>query len=107
MNDPVRRALARRIRVFPSDEFQRGQEHEWPAKFQARVAVTLTSGRTLTEEVDVFPAGSQMTDEQVAAKFRDVAGRVLPPDRVAGTIDKVVSIDRQTTVSELIQSVCL
>jgi 2-methylcitrate dehydratase PrpD len=103
--DPRRRRLAERVRVHAHDRFTRGQEHDWPARFEARVEVKLRSGQMLSEEVDVYPEGAQMSDEGVATKFRDVAGRVLPADRVEDALERILRVDRSTTVSELLQAV--
>jgi 2-methylcitrate dehydratase PrpD len=102
-----RRELARKV-------FARGDEglthlfgQEWPMRFGSDVEMKLRSGEVVTGDAEIWSVSANVSDDDVAQKFRDVAGRVLPNDWVGNLIDKVFSIDGRTTVGELVRAACL
>src|SRR5690606_13566968 len=74
-------ALADKVAVKEDPEFTR----RFPASIPCRLEVRLRSGETRKAEVE-YPRGhykNPMTDGEVEDKFRMLAGRFLPADRVA------------------------
>lgn len=67
-----------------------------PALTRARLRVTLRDGRALDAAADGargYPA-RPATAEELTAKFRSCAARVLPPARVEQTLERVQSLER-------------
>jgi 2-methylcitrate dehydratase PrpD len=106
-DDPRRRALAEKVFARGDDALTYGFEQEWPMKFGSHVEIRLTSGEVVTGDAEIWSVSANLDDEQVMAKFRDVAGRVLPRDQVENVIEKVFTLDGRTTVDELVRSACL
>ena len=82
--DPRILALADRITVAEAPEFTRA----FPQKFRSQVELTMRDGTRRTGGVEV-PHGHHddpLTDAEVDAKFAMLAGRKLPPERVAGAL---------------------
>jgi 2-methylcitrate dehydratase PrpD len=107
LQDPARRDLAQRVNVHGCAEYEQSLEQDWPPRCPARVTITLASGRELSVESDVSELSSGMTDGQAAARFRDLAGRVLPAANVTRAVEEVLQLDSRPSVTELIRSVCL
>jgi 2-methylcitrate dehydratase PrpD len=106
-DNPRRRNLARKVFARGDQDLTHGFEQEWPMKFGSHVEVTLRSGETVTSDAEIWSVSSNLSDEDLVQKFRDVAGRVLPRDRVEQVVDKVFTIDGRTTVEELVRAACL
>lgn len=102
LRHPARCALARRIRVLPSDDFERGFEAEWPLRFPATVVVQDTAGATRAATTDI--AAQEWTDEQVIAKFRNLAGRVLAPRHLDHVIEEAFALDRLPDVHGIVRA---
>jgi 2-methylcitrate dehydratase PrpD len=105
--DPRRRALAEKVVVHGSAEFTEGFDRGWPMQFRSHVEVRLRSGEVLTGDAEIWSVQSNLSDQQVMDKFRDVAGRVLPRAKVETVIEKVFDIDGRVTVEELVRAACL
>jgi 2-methylcitrate dehydratase len=78
--DPKILALADKILIRQEGEFNR----DYPGKFRCRVDITTHDGITRSAGVD-YPHGHHldpMSDQEVEAKFRDLASRKLPRERV-------------------------
>jgi 2-methylcitrate dehydratase PrpD len=106
-DDPRRRELAGRVFATGSEKFEHGFEQEWPMKFGSHVDIRLKSGEVVSGDAEIWSVSANLSDEQLMDKFRDVAGRVLGPDRVQRVIEKVFAIDGRVTIEELVRSVCL
>jgi hypothetical protein len=76
-------------------------------KFGSHVEVRLRSGEVLAADSEIWSTSANLGDEDVAQKFRDVAGRVLPRDRVETVIDRAFAIERGTSLEELVRAACL
>jgi 2-methylcitrate dehydratase PrpD len=76
---------------------------------QAGMAVTLPDGRR--EEIFVAAClgdpENPMTDEQLEAKFKLLAGKVLPADRVSRILSMVRHVESLSDVGDLVRSACL
>lgn len=97
IRDPEILALARKIR-FEIDPDAPGTE-----RYKGWVVVETADGRRL-ERVEEHNWGSRekpMTADDVRAKFRDNAGKALPPDRVEAIIAAVDHLPECGNVNEL------
>ena len=94
--------LANRVKAVRDPEReQKGR----PYARGADVAVTLKNGKTLKKTVDYY-LGSYlrpMTDVQMAAKYRRLAGKTLSPDKVATLEGAVRGLERAATVAPLVE----
>lgn len=93
---PELAGLARRVTIETQDSLPRG--------VSCRMVVTLADGREFEEQVDdpKGSVGNPMTDEDLADKFRHLAGPVLGPDRVENAITAIWAIADAKDVSALI-----
>jgi 2-methylcitrate dehydratase PrpD len=88
LRDPAILDLARRVEVVVDPELDALGPDEMRA---VRVTVFTKSGQRFTEQV-LYRSGhhkNPIPDDELRAKFRDLAGRVLDPDAVA-SIERVV-----------------
>lgn len=106
-HDQGRRSLAQKVAITGSDEFERGFDTEWPMRFPANVEIRLKSGDTVSGRSEIWSVTSQLSDEKVIAKFKDLAGRVMPSDHVDRAVEKVFNVDKLESIEELVRSVCL
>jgi 2-methylcitrate dehydratase PrpD len=93
-------ALMPKVRMFVHPE-QTTREC-LPTRF-SEVTVTLADGRTLVKRVAQAKGqpGNPLTHDDLEAKFRDCAARVLPADRVASVLDSVRSLETVADVRTL------
>ena len=73
-------AIADKIAIREDADINR----DFPAKFRCRVDITTKDGAVRGASVD-YPHGHHldpMSDAEVKAKFRDLASRKLPKDRI-------------------------
>jgi 2-methylcitrate dehydratase PrpD len=92
INDPVARQLARRVNIV----IDPAVEAVYPAKFGARVRLTLADG-TSTERTVLECHGTPVdpcTGEERLAKFRLLAASRLPADAVSGLASQVDKVTR-------------
>ena len=78
-------ALADRITIEEDPDLTR----QFPEKFACRIEITTRSGETLSAAVD-HPRGhykNPMSDDEVGAKYRTLAGRVLPQQQVEQSLE--------------------
>jgi len=76
---------------------------DYPRQFVGHVRATLDDGRVVEEHQD-HPRGGPdfpMTDEELAAKFRDNALRALPASRIDRIIDEVTRLPRLPALGPL------
>jgi 2-methylcitrate dehydratase PrpD len=98
--DPRRRALMAKVDVVADDRCTEIFPHQFPAVLTAR----LRDGRTLMAEVLTNRGGPQrpLSFEELAAKFRDNAGRVLAPDQVDGLAAACRRLEECTDLGEML-----
>ena len=90
-NDPRTLELMKKITITEDDEFNKRYPHSLPC----RMTITLKSGEQKTAELS-NPIGHHdrpMSDAQVIEKFRGLAGRKLPAERLQKILDRVWKIE--------------
>lgn len=94
--DPALRALMAKVSVVASEEC----DAIFPSQFPGVLRITTTDGRELIESILVNRGGPQwpLTFEELAAKFRDNAARVLDEPHVAAIHDAVARFESLTDV---------
>lgn len=95
-------ALCERVTVLRDEEREaKGR----PFARGARVEVLCRDGTTRTRTVDHFLGSLQrpMTGEQMAAKFRTLAGKAIAPDAVSELETLVTTLDRQPSATRLFE----
>jgi 2-methylcitrate dehydratase PrpD len=102
-----RQELARKVFVHGDEKFTRGFERQWPMTLASHVDIQLKSGDVVAGDAEIWSVTSQLSDDAVMDKFRDLAGRVLPREKVERAIDVVFAMDGPTTIDQLIHAVCL
>lgn len=90
--------LARRVSIQTQDSLPRG--------VSCRMVVTLAGGREFEEQVDdpKGSAGNPMTDDELTAKFRHLAGPVLGAGRAETAVSAIWAIADAKDVSALIDA---
>jgi 2-methylcitrate dehydratase PrpD len=104
--DARRQALSLRVKVIGDDDYERGFETEWPMRFPARATIRLRSGETIMGEAEIWSVSSNLSDDYVIGKFKDLASRVLPRGNLDTAVEKTFAIDGHVSVGELVRSVC-
>ena len=97
--DPRVLALTDRTTVAEDPEFTRA----FPQKFRSHVEIALTDGTRRAAGLDV-PHGHHddpLTDAEVDAKFAMLAGRKLPPDRVAQALRLIGDFEHCDRIDDL------
>ncbi len=95
--------MASRIAVEEDKDYSR----QFPAKIPCRIEIRTKSGKELTAQVD-YPrghTGNPMTDEEVWAKFRMLAGRKLPKAQVEQALETMWAFDKAKGLDPLFESV--
>jgi 2-methylcitrate dehydratase len=103
--DPRILALADKITILEDAEFTRA----FPAKFRCHVDIRLANGEARSADVD-YPHGHHldpMSDNEVMAKFRDLAGRKLPPARIEQAIELVWNLDRAPGIAPIFDALVI
>ena len=98
VNDPRIRKLIKRVRL------SFGGERAAP---QDVVTLRLKDGREYSLGVERARGATEvpLTDEEIAAKYRDCAGLVLAEDKVEKTLDLMLNLEQLGQVSELMKMV--
>jgi len=97
--DPALRALAGRVTLLSDPAL----ESLYPEHWAARVRIRTTKGAEHQLQLD-DPFGTDArpaSDEEIQAKFRRMAGTVLPADRVEQLIDTVNRLETLSTIRPL------
>jgi 2-methylcitrate dehydratase len=97
--DPRVLALADKITVAEEPEFTGA----FPQRFRSHVEITLADGTRRAAGLDV-PHGHHddpLTDAEVDAKFAMLAGRELPPERVAQALRLIRDVEQCVDLDEL------
>jgi 2-methylcitrate dehydratase PrpD len=97
---PDVKALMPKVRMFVHPE-QTTREC-LPTRF-SEVTITLKDGRTLSKRVAQAKGQPRnpLTADELEAKFRDCAARVLPPERVVSVLSAVRSLETVPDVGEV------
>jgi 2-methylcitrate dehydratase len=93
--------LVRRIDVKANADLNA----KYPEGIPNLVRIFLRSGETLEHEV-TFPRGharNPMTDAEVEAKFRSLAGPMLPDAAIVEVLDRCWNLEAQTDIGELLR----
>jgi 2-methylcitrate dehydratase PrpD len=99
INDPARRELAQRVELYVDPEM----EAAYPKHYGSRIEVQLADGRSLKSFV-LDPHGmpaDPVTEPERIAKFKRLAGPVLPAAKSEEIIRKVRAIETLASVREL------
>jgi len=97
--DPAILALADKISIREAEEYNRR-----PGEFPCRVEITLRDGTVRSASLD-YPHGHHcdpMSDEEVEAKFRDLASRKLPAGRVDTLLAELWRFDQAARVGDIL-----
>jgi 2-methylcitrate dehydratase len=97
--DPRILALADRITVHDDPELTR----QFPQAFPCRVEITTRDGKNHVARLQ-NPRGHHddpMSDDEVADKFRALAGQRLPPSRVEAALQRLWHVEQCSTIHEL------
>ena len=99
--NPVRLALAAKVRCTPDEECDRLFPHSFPA----RLTVTTIDGELLEAFVPSSRGGveSPLSDDELGLKFELNAGRTLPRQQVDALREAVSGLDRQPTLDQLVR----
>jgi 2-methylcitrate dehydratase len=109
IRDPKIRAFMKKVKMHVDPqivEMKRKNPRTWPARVEVN-----TKGATYTAEA-LYMRGTNFTDrslsdDALAEKFRHNASRQLTPARINEAIDRIWSVDKAATVSELMGTVTL
>jgi 2-methylcitrate dehydratase len=88
-------------------EEDKDYSRQFPAKIPCRIELRTKSGKELTAQVD-YPRGhtcNPMTDEEVWAKFRMLAGRKLDKNQVEQALETLWAFDTAKGLDPLFESV--
>lgn len=105
IRDPALHALADRVVVVEDPDFTR----RFSADIPCRIEVRMRDGSTHAAAVD-HPRGhyrNPMTDAEVEAKFRLLAGRTLPEARLGAVLDAAWSLRDAPGVTALLDAIVL
>jgi 2-methylcitrate dehydratase PrpD len=94
--------LAELVELRVDPQIDRDFEVSWPMKFAARVTVETRDGRRFDEYADVWPYSSNMTFDQVAAKFSDVVGGLVEPGNAERIVELVRRLELVDDISEIV-----
>ena len=100
IKDPAILDFIKRIEVVPDPELDRlGPEHRHTSVCQVRTE----DGRLLEKRVDFAKGGPRnpVTFEEVAKKFRRLAGKILPEKKVQALYQTVAAMEKVSSLTEL------
>ena len=98
-HDPERLALMERVQVVADERCNALFPHQFPAILR----VTTRNGDNLVEEVLINRGGPErpLSYQELAAKFRDNASRLLPAAEVDSIQQKIASLEKVNDVRDL------
>jgi 2-methylcitrate dehydratase PrpD len=99
ISEPSIMELASRVEVVVDPAI----DQIYPKRYPNRVEIILKNGRRFEMQID-FPKGSAeqpMSFNEVAAKFRSLAGHAVTPDRTERLIDAVDRLEELENIGEL------
>jgi 2-methylcitrate dehydratase len=95
--------MASRIAIEEDKDYSR----QFPGTIPCRIEIRAKSGNKLIAQVD-YPRGhtsNPMTDEEVWAKFRMLAGRKLPKGQVERALETMWAFDTAKGLDPLFESI--
>ena len=105
LRDPRIYRLIDKIAIKEDPEFSR----QFPNSIPCRIEIVTRNGQRKVAVGD-YPRGhfrNPMTDDEVSAKFRDLAGRVLPRVRVDQALNRLWGLEEATDLGAIFDSVCI
>jgi 2-methylcitrate dehydratase len=105
IQDPALRPLIKKLTVVEEPEFTR----RYPAESCTRIEVTTTDGRRLAAETN-YPKGhfrNPLTDGEVEAKFRGLAGGALGAEGCDRVLGEVWNLENAPTLDKLFESLVI
>jgi len=102
LRDPRVHALSDRISVREDPEFTK----RFPGAIPCRMEIRLRSGAVRTASVE-YPrghVGNPMTDDEVCVKFRELAGRRLPAQRLDPALEALWQLDRASHAGAVLEA---
>ena len=105
IKDPALRPLIKKLTVVEEPAFTR----RYPAESCTRIEVTTTDGRRLAAETS-YPKGHRenpLTDGEVEAKFRGLAGGALGPTGCDRVLAEAWGLENATTLDALFESLVI
>lgn len=97
--------LIQKIKIIEDPDFTRRAPRELPC----RMEIVTKSGEQKVAEVN-YPRGhtkNPMSDEEINVKFRDLAGRVLPQERVAHALGLLWKLEEAPSLSGIFDAMRL
>jgi 2-methylcitrate dehydratase PrpD len=91
--------LAKRVEILLDDEV----EKVYPDRFANKVEILLRSGERFETRVDFAKGSSErpMSFEEVAEKFKSLAGRVIAERRIDAIVEAVEKFEKLDDIREL------
>lgn len=102
LKNPEVARLAELVDLRVDPQIDRDFEVSWPMKFAARVTVETRDGRRIEEYADVWPYSSNMTFDQVAAKFTDVVGGLIDNHDAKRIVELVRHLELVDDIGEIV-----
>ena len=102
LRDPAVYALADRIAVKEDPAFTK----RFPDEIPCRIEIRTRAGEVKTASVD-YPRGhvkNPLSDEEVTAKFKSLAGRLLSPKETEIALEKVWNLDKAKNLHGLLEA---
>ncbi len=102
LNNPAVHRMADRIKVTEDPELTR----RFPAFVPCRMEITTRAGELRVATTD-YPRGhhkNPLTDDEVFAKFRNLAGRALPAAQVESVIEQVMGFEHSENPARLFRT---
>lgn len=102
IRDPLVQEVLAKTEVIPDSQLTA----LYPAKFPARVTITLTDGSSFQETV-MFPKGDPqdpLSREELDAKFHDNAGSLLGGEQTARLLSAIYALPDATSVDDVVRA---
>ena len=103
VRSPKVREMMKRVKTYHSLEIEaKGND-----RIRSLVEVKLKDGRTFTAEAETSRGTPErpMSREDMATKFADCAGAILPPERVQAALKAIYSVEELVSVAALLEPV--
>jgi 2-methylcitrate dehydratase len=101
LNDPTIRSLTRKVKAVATEEADR----RMPEAMLCRMVLTTTDGRRFETAVEYHKGHwkNPMTDAEIEAKFRKLAGEVLDAPRTDRLLDALWRLDELPDAGEIVR----
>lgn len=102
LQDPVLHKLMQRIRVAEVEEFSQ----RFPAELVMRISIAMRDGSVARDEIShpIGHAKNPMEDEQINAKFEELADALEAPEAARELRDSLWSLEKESNVATLVES---